>query len=500
MKIRTCFIVLLIISVSLLFGSYSPSQIPLDSPIYQEIDLLYRLHGIPLPSASRPWNMNEAVQILNMLPQQSPYQELKEQAWQRIQSNQTEGFSSKVTPSLALEAYTHTNSTDFKTFDDWIYSYDERLPLLDLSVSLQFSKSFLLETSLQAGVGGYTDLDEPNPIEAPGIGAILNPGSATLVTSAYLYRRIFNTNIPTADNTLEPDFPRHSQLTYAGPWYAISLGRGPLSWGQGGSGNLVIGDHISNHTSLSASFFSQNTKVQLLYLFFPDLSTDNAGNRVFLGHRIEFRPLGWARFSISENIMANADNLSPQYLDPTYIYHNVFDATNVNAIASIEADISLAKGLSLHGQFALDQFQLSSEKAKTANAIAYLGGLTYSWSQNEGYWTALAEVVSVDPAMYRREKVDFLVARDLMKHQAHLQPMIIDYLGYSYGSDSQVLQTKLSYYRPGLFSAEGSVTIHRQGELTYVSAHNVNPDDASDVSNEKAPNISGPSPSGDDIT
>jgi hypothetical protein len=152
MKIRTCFIVLLIISASLLFGSYSPSQIPLDSPIYQEIDLLYRLHGIPLPSASRPWNTNEAVQILNMLPQQSPYQELKEQAWQRIQSNQTEGFSSKVTPTLALEAYTHTNSTDFKTFDDWIYSYDERLPLLDLSVSLQFSKSFLLETSLQAGV------------------------------------------------------------------------------------------------------------------------------------------------------------------------------------------------------------------------------------------------------------------------------------------------------------------------------------------------------------
>jgi len=495
MKIRTSFIVLLIISASLLFGSYSPSQIPLDSPIYQEIDLLYRLHGIPLPSASRPWNTNEAVQILNMLPQQSPYQELKEQAWQRIQTNQTEGFSSKVTPTLALEAYTHTNSTDFKTFDDWIYSYDERQPLFDLTVSLQFSKSFLFETSLQAGVGGYTEKDSETTVGAYGIGAILNLGSAKLVTSAYLYRRIFNTNIPTADKALEADFPRHSQLTYAGPWYAISLGRGPLSWGQGSSGNLVIGSHISNHTSLSASFFSPNTKVQLLYLFFPDLSTSNAGSRIFLGHRIEFRPLGWARFSISENIMANADHLSPQYLDPTYIYHNIFDADNVNAIASIEADISLAKGLSLHGQFALDQLQLSSEGADVADAVAYLAGVTYSWSQDKGYWTALAEVVSVDPAMYRREKVDFLVARDLMKHQAHLQPMIIDYLGYSYGSDSQVLQTKLSYYSPGLFSAEGSVTIHRQGELTYDAPHHENPD-----SNTDSPNISGPSPSGDSVT
>jgi hypothetical protein len=262
---------------------------------------------------------------------------------------------------------------------------------------------------------------------------------------------------------------------------------------------LVIGDHISNHTSLSASFFSQNTKVQLLYLFFPDLSTPNAGSRVFLGHRIEFRPLGWARFAISENIMANADNLSPQYLDPTYIYHNIYNPDQVNSIASIEADIALAKGLSLHGQFALDQYQLFSEGADIADALAYLAGVTYSWSQDKGYWTALAEVVSVDPAMYRREKVDFLVARDLMKHDDG-DPVIIDYLGYSYGSDSQVLQTKLSYYRPNLFSAEGSVTIHRQGKLTYVSAHNVNPDDADDVSNEKAPNISGPSPSGDEIT
>lgn len=499
MKVRTCFIVLLVISASLLFGSYSPSQIPLDSPIYQEIDLLYRLHGIPLPSASRPWNTNEAVQILNMLPQQSPYQELKEQAWQRIQTNQTEGFSSKVTPTLALEAYTHTNSTDFKTFDDWIYSYDERQPLVDLTVSLQFSKSFLLETSLQAGVGGYTERDETKDVPTYGIGAILNSGSAKLVTSAYLYRRIFNTNIPTADKTLEPDFPRHSQLTFAGPYYALSLGKGPVSWGQGVSGNLVIGSHISNHTSLSASFFSQNTKVQFLYLFFPDLSESNAGNRIFLGHRIEFRPLAWARFSISENIMANADNLSPQYLDPTYIYHNIFDADNVNSIASIEADIALAKGLSLHGQFALDQYQLPNEQAPTANATAHLAGISYSWGQTKGFWTVQAEYASVDPAMYRREKVDFLVARDLMKHDDG-DPVIIDYLGYSYGSDSQVLQTKLSYYRPGLFSAEGSVTIHRQGELTYDKPHHVDSITPDNSNNSEYPNVSGPSPSGDDIT
>lgn len=500
MKVRYCSLLIVFITASLLFGSYSPEQIPLDSPLYQEVDLLYRLHGIPLPSASRPWNTNEAVQILNMLPQQTQYTALLEQAWQRIKTNKTEAFIAKLTPTLALEAYTHTNSADFTTFEDWMYSYDEREPLFDLTISLQFSPSFLFETSLQAGVGGYTERDETVDVPTYGIGAILDQGKAKLITSAYLFKRLFNTNLPTSDKALEADFPRHSQLTFAGPYYALSLGKGPVSWGQGGSGNLVIGDHISNHTSLSASFFSQNTKVQSLYLFFPDLSESNAGNRIFLGHRIEFRPLAWARFSISENIMANADNLSPQYLDPTYIYHNIFDAANVNSIASIEADVSLAKGLSLHGQFALDQLQLSSEKANTANAMAYIAGLTYSWSQNQGYWTTQAEYASIDPAFYRRQNVDFLVARDLMKHQAHLEPMIIDYLGYQWGSDSKVYQAKLSYMRPNLFSAEGSVTVHRQGELTYAAAHHVDPVTPSSSNNTDSPNVDGPSPSGDSIT
>lgn len=495
MKVRSCSLLIVFITASLLFGSYSPEQIPLDSPLYQEVDLLYRLHGIPLPSASRPWNTNEAVQILNMLPQQTHHAALLEQAWQRINTNKSDGFSAEVTPTLALEAYTHTNSTDFTTFEDWMYSYDERKPLFDMTVSLQFSKSFLFETSLQAGVGGYTELDTTEELDTYGIGAILDNGKAKLITAAYLYKRLFNTNLPIANAVLEPDFPRHSQLTFAGPYYAISLGKGPVSWGQGSSGNLVIGDHISNHTSLGVSFFSHNTKAQFLYLFFPDLSESNAGSRIFIGHRIEFRPFDWARFSISENIMANADNLSPQYLDPTYIYHNIFDAANVNSIAGIEADIALFKGLSLHGQFALDQLQLSSEKANTANATAYLGGLTYSWSQNEGYWTTQAEYASVDPAMYRREKVDFLVARDLMKHQAHLQPMIVDYLGYQWGSDSQVLQAKFSYLRPNFFSTEGSVIIHRQGEQTYKAAHHQDPE-----SNTLSPNVNGPSPSGDKIT
>jgi len=501
MKCRLAVLMVLVCIGIFPLAAVSPAQIPLSSPIYEEIDLLYQLTGRALPSTSRPWNTYEALAILEVIETDTPYQDLWNTAYKRIGEKLyhqvDETFSYRISPTIALESYVHTNDQDFTSYDDWIYSYDERKPLLDLTLSMQFSTSFLFETSLQAGVGAYIeDVDPEGEIETWGIGVILDQGDAFLVPDATLYRRTFSSNLPFFGSPMEPDFPRHSQMTYAGPWWAISLGRGAYSWGAGKSGNLVVGDHISNHTGLTASFFNQKFKAQLLYLFFPDVSQSGKSPRIFLAHRFEFNPASWARISISENVMANQNGLSLQYVDPTYIYHNIFDPPQVNSIASIEADITPLPGFSIHGQFALDQFQQSSEGAATANALAFLVSGSYSWDAQKGYFTFGLEAASTDPAMYRREYVDFLVARDLFKQDDSL-PVIIDYLGYSWGSDSKVYQARLNYLLPGKVNLEASLTIHRQGELDYLAAHHVA---ESSSTNDKYPNISGPSPSGDTIT
>jgi hypothetical protein len=505
MKYRVIVLMILVCIGMFPLAAVSPAQIPLSSPIYEEIDLLYQLSGRALPSTSRPWNSYEALAILEVIETDTPYQDLWNTAYKRIGEKLyhqvDETFSYRISPTISLESYLHSNDQDFTSYDDWIYSYDERKPLLDLTLSMQFSSSFLFETSLQAGVGAYIeDVDPEGEIETWGIGVILDQGDAFLVPDATLYRRTFSSNLPFFGSPMEPDFPRHSQMTYAGPWWAISLGRGAYSWGAGKSGNLVVGDHISNHTGLTASFFNQKFKAQLLYLFFPDVSQSGKSPRIFLAHRFEFNPASWARISISENVMANQNGLSLQYVDPTYIYHNIFDPPQVNSIASIEADITPLPGFSIHGQFALDQLQVSSESATTANAIAYLVAGSYSWGVHKGYFSVGLEAASTDPAMYRREDVDFLVARDLIKNQAHLRPVIIDYLGYSWGSDSKVYQARLNYLLPGKVNLEASLTIHRQGELDYLAAHHVAEDGDDTTDNNDDPNISGPSPSGDSIT
>jgi hypothetical protein len=126
--------------------------------------------------------------------------------------------------------------------------------------------------------------------------------------------------------------------------------------------------------------------------------------------------------------------------------------------------------------------------------MALLANLTYGWQQKKGYWNTHAEFVLIDPAFYRRQYVDFLVARDLVKHENHLPVMLIDYLGHRWGSDSLVYQIGAEYFIPDLMAAYGSITIHRQGELTYTAYHNDEGDNSED------PSINGPPPSGKTVT
>jgi len=470
-------------------------MIPLSSPLYGQVDTLYRLAGLALPSASRPWSTQEARQILSTITELSEYQDLAKKAWQNIEATELKQISPTfgylLSTTVNLEGYAHTNPTQFKTPSDWLYSVDERKPLFRFTMEMDFSDRLYFSTSVDIGVSSQRDGDITDSTTT--IGAF-KLGNVSLLQTAYRYQKYLLPNIPLSgsDNMLA-DWPRESQLSLAGDWWSLTTGRGALSWGSGQSGNLVLGSHITNHNHLKASFFAEQAKLEFLYLFLPNPTgkTDSSGNevqRLFLGHRLEAQPASWARIAITENVMYEGSSLILAYLDPTYIYHNLYDSDHLNAIASLEADIAILPSLSLHGQFALDQFQLPNETSTIANALAGLVNLSYSWEQ-KGFWTASAEFAATDPTMYRREGIDFLVARGLHNNG---NPVLIDYLGYQYGSDSQVFALSLAYDNLTNLKLLLSTTLHRQGEVTYLTSH-------SSGGNTQEPDIKGPSPSGTQV-
>ncbi|MGE4584909.1 MAG: hypothetical protein AB7C91_09675 [Sphaerochaeta sp.] len=497
MKIRVWLLLVLLVSPLLSAQvQYPPRMIPLSSPVYAQAELLYRLNGLALPSGSKPWSTAEAAAILDAVPAHTAHQKLLDATKALVETSRlkekSQDFSYLLSTTVDLEAYTHTNTTDFVNTYDWIYSYDDRRPLVQANMELLFSNHFYFATGVEVGTASYSLKDKGKTTDfTTDIGALFTVADGiSQLETAYRYQNAFITNLilPSLDN-MQADWPKEAQLSLGGPWWYLSVGRSRIRWGNGSTGNLVIGDHINGHTYLMGSVISDAAKLQFMYLFMPDPS-ESGDQRIFLGHRLETHPVSWARFTVTENVMYKNDSLLLLYFNPTYIYHNLYDGSRLNSIASIEFDVVVVPSVSLHAQFALDQFQLANETGSEANATGMLLQSAYSWKQGDGYWTLLGEYVSTDPSFYRRNNIDFMLARGLNNNWP---PVIIDYLGYQYGSDSKVYALKLSYQSLKGLQLDLSALVHRQGAVDRFGLHN--PD-----GNQYNSTIKGPSPSGDDIT
>ena len=490
-------ILIILFATPLYSSAYSPKTINIHSPLYEETDILYRLHALALPSGARPWSTEEAALILSLIPDGGPTAKLKQQALSRLETTllkqDSNGLSHRFSTTVALEAYSHMNTSQFIIPTDWSYNADRRLPMLDFRMELQWNTTLYFATHVEVGPSPRKPGDDTKGFAStPGLGAIIEANSTgpEYLTRAQLYQMGFNTNIMTTSKEFQTNWPRHTQMTLGGPWWNLSLGKGPVSWGVGQSGNLIIGSHIDSHNNLNISFFSEEIKLQLLYLFLPNpLQSDK--QRVFMGHRLETQPLSWLRLAISENVMFSGENFHLGYIDPTFIYHNIYNAENFNALAGLELHIALAPGLSLYSQLALDQYQLPNESDSEANAFGYLVGVTHSIGTKGGFFTSNLEFVATDPSLYRRDKVDFLVVRGLKNNS---NPMAFDYLGYRWGSDSIALSAELVYLIPGKARYALNALVHRQGEVTLFGPHNT------DGTNTGTSNINGPPPSGDIMT
>ncbi|MDY0288300.1 MAG: hypothetical protein RBR15_05710 [Sphaerochaeta sp.] len=490
-------LIILLFSLPLYSSAYSPRTINIHCPLYEETELLYRLQGLPLPSGARPWSTSEAALLLSAIPDGGETAKLKAVALSRLGTTlpkqDSNGLSHRFSTTVALEAYAHANTTQFIIPTDWSYNAERRLPFLDFRMELQWNTTLYFATHVEMGPSPRKPGDDTKGFAGtPGVGAIIGANSMgpEYLTRAQLYQMGFNTNIMTTSKEFQTNWPRHTQMTLGGPWWNLSLGKGPVSWGVGQSGNLIIGSHIDSHNNLNISFFSEEIKLQLLYLFLPN-PLRKPEERIFLGHRLESRPLPWLRVAVSENIMFQGESLHFGYIDPTFIYHNIYNADNFNALAGLELHIALAPGLSLYSQLALDQYQLPNEGDSEANAFGYLVGVTHSIGTKRGFFTSNLEFVATDPSLYRRDLVDFLVIRGLRNNN---NPMAFDYLGYRWGSDSIALSAEVVYLIPGKARYALNALVHRQGGVTLFGPHNT------DGTNTGTSNINGPPPSGDIMT
>ncbi len=128
---------------------------PVDSDVYQAITALYISQGLALPSTTGPWSEDELLKMLDKIDTDklsggtlAAYQYAVSELY-----HPTPAFKFGLT--AAVEAYYHTNTTDFTDESDWVVGYQERKPFLDIVLETWPGEHFYGYSSFSLGNSCY---------------------------------------------------------------------------------------------------------------------------------------------------------------------------------------------------------------------------------------------------------------------------------------------------------------------------------------------------------
>ena len=461
-------LVLLFLVFGTLAAAFVPQYIiPLKDGIYTDMDDLYLLLGIGTPSNSRPWTKNEAKAILSVVEgkelrgvAKKLYDSLEKELSEGLRWAFPDEFSLGADLDVALELYAHTNTDPadgFTSHEDWMYGFVDRKPLLKLRLEMAVSDFFYTYCDLQYGYGlfSYDDvLANLKDSSAPDLVGALIPDTSG-VDLSYVdgssvlaqYTRSFSTNVILASRNFDFQWPKRAIVSLGGEKWNFSVSRDKLNWGNSSIGNFIIDDHVDFHEYARLSVYTEYFKYEAVGVFFDTYYASEDFFRILMAHRLEFKLTHKVTFAVSENVMYKDSQFDLRFLNPAFIYHNLNDRDKFNAIAHVELDYTPVSGIHLYAQFALDQAVAPNENPDAEDtAWGFLAGFEYATTLKEGILTTALEGSLALPSMYRRDKVDFLMARRYAGLK-YWDAQKFDYIGSPYGGDVIVVKWDNRYRR-----------------------------------------------------
>ncbi len=431
--------------------------IPLSSSIYTDMDNLYLLTGLGTPSGSRPWTKSEAQKILSYAEplvkgsvQQSLYDSVYQIVHEELRWNYSDGFSFSVNLDITAEGYAHTNS-DYDSYTDWVYSFVDRKPMAKVRLDMAVSDYFYTYCDLQYGYGLITYADTLTQ-NSEAIGALIADADSVYVVDQYStlaqYQSYFASNIIFKSRDFDFQWPKRAIFSVGGDSWNVNFSRDRISWGNSKIGNFILDDHVDFQEYLRFTTFTKYFKYEAMGVFFDTSYTSDEYFRMLIAHRLEFRPWEKLTIAMSEDVMYKDTVFDVRFLNPAFILHNLNERDKFNAIAHLELAYVPKPGWRVYGQFALDQATAPNEDPTAEDtAWAVSLGMDYAKAYKNGVLSTAIEGSLALPSMYRRDEVDFLMARRYASlHYWNAQKF--DYIGSPYGGDAIVGLWELRYRVP----------------------------------------------------
>ncbi|MCQ2411777.1 MAG: hypothetical protein MJ057_02365 [Sphaerochaetaceae bacterium] len=492
-----------------------------DDPVYGYISSLYLLEGYAMPSTTGPWSGSELSAMLDYIDSTTlsgVSRNLYDIARTTLDADAADPVY-KAALEIDEEIYLNSNTSEahFQGWDNWRYGWANSNAFLN----------FINDHHLGENFYGYFDFS----VGVAKDHTTKKLGDSTLWT---------NTPMLLQNDMKQLDFsiPYRAFVAAGGDNWSVFFGRERLSWGNGTTGNFIIGDHLKYHNALRFTTYEGSFKYTFLVSAFPHPQMyyeviDNDGNMkpalngtghgqsqymngisCFIGHRLEWRILKNLNFTLTEGVMyMSKDNkIDLIAFSPAYLYHNNYTRGNTNSILALEADWSFAKGWDVYGQMTIDEFCLPGEanpattkgtKAEP-NAAGFLAGLKYATGLGDGILTANVEGAYTTPYLYLRDGdtqagetpreqtpgrygINFVVALRDMSNTGGTQNYNLDFLGYKYGGDAIVGNLNVEYVVPQKWTASTNLFYMQHGthdmHTVWTRITNTSPDKM----NQKAP-------------
>ncbi len=471
-----------------------------DDTIWQKIADLYLLTGRSLPSTTGPYSGAELKAMVEKVDvdELSDYQK---QLYSNIMAILDEDAAAPVFKAeleVDVEAYINSNSDSeyFQTRDNWVRGWADQKQFLNINT----------EEHVGANFYGFFDFSLGTAKDWKS-----NENTDRKFGDSLLW-----TNIPFVlandMKQLDFNFPLRAFVSAGGEHWTFTVGRDKLSWGNGTTGNFVVGDHLKYHNAAHFTTFEKNFKYTFLVSSFPHPQmyyTENDdetmtmslhglgsgqsdymnGISAFIAHRLEWNILDNLSFTLTEGVMyMSKDNkIDLMAFAPAMMYHNNYTRSNTNSILALELDWTLLKGLNVYGQVVVDESVLPGENNPATstdlaepNGLGYLLGVTYITELGNGTLTLNAEGAYTTPYLYLRDGdqqageskreqthgrygINYVVALREMSDCGGTENYNLDFLGYKYGGDAIVAYLSAEYKTLDKWSAGTSFFLMLHG-------------------------------------
>jgi hypothetical protein len=397
-----------------------------------------------------------------------------------------------------IEVFAHNNTEQFISQDTYI-----RHPNL-LKPFANFKFDFFLTNH---GYGYF---------EIPLMGLIYGETTAaphkdvTIPASTRSGAHGFGLNLPFTGGFKDLNFfvPFRTLVAFGGRGWNFQIGRDRLSWGNGESGNFMVGDHVHYHNAARATFYNGTFKYMYNISSFPnprhyykitavtspmDYKVDewqptgiegesysgnpyDEGLNLFIAHRLEWRlfreKLG---FALSESVMYQSDTgtIIPDVLLPSMFLHDLYNNPNQNSLLALEADFSILPRLNIYGQMAVDEFNIplaenppKPDAPGNQETMAFMAGAKTAFPLWRGMFSASFEYVKTPPNLYLHEvrkggTLTYIVANRYA--ETSMQQYGEEFLGYRWGGDARVFNLRASYREFGRLDLTANLFLMTHG-------------------------------------